>query len=70
MRGWIAAISIVMLSAACDRRSEAVELVAARQVQLNDTVLQGPGLVLQGTGLVLQGTGLVLQGPGLVLQGI
>jgi len=62
-------MSILMVGAGCDRRSEAVARVAARQLHLNDTVLQGPGLVLQGSGLVLQGTGLVLQGPGLVLQG-
>ena len=69
MRGLTAAISLLVLGSACDERSEAVELVAARQLHLNDTVLQGPGLVLQGPGLVLQGPGLVLQGPGLVLQG-
>jgi hypothetical protein len=40
-----------------------------RTVEVNDTVLQGPGIVLQGPGIVLQGPGIVLQGPGIVLQG-
>jgi len=69
MRGLTAVISVLVLGSACDERPEVVELVEARQLGLNDTVLQGPGLVLQGPGLVLQGPGLVLQGPGLVLQG-
>ncbi len=69
MRGLAAVISVLVLGTACDERSETVELVAARNLGLNDTVLQGPGLILNGPGLILNGPGLVLNGPGLILNG-
>ena len=70
MRKILVAIAALLLSSGCVESSEgAFGPVSMRSQQLNDTILQGPGLVFQGPGLVFQGPGLVFQGPGLVFQG-
>jgi hypothetical protein len=71
MRNISVALSMLVLSSACVESAEfGAGAVAMREVHVNATVLQGPGLIVQGPGLVVQGPGLVVQGPGLVVQGI
>ena len=70
MRSLSVAISLVVLAAGCTGSSEGgFEHVSLRGLELNDNVLQGPGLVFQGPGIVFQGPGIVFQGPGIVFQG-
>lgn len=71
MRNLLLVTSALMLSSACSEVPEDVinDVVEMRNIQENDTRLQGPGIILQGPGIILQGPGIILQGPGIILQG-